>query len=65
MLMADNEIVNVIFVFIRTQFSVINAFDLGILSFAAAAQAFSQSAVFSVNEQKNSIFAAHPSRQHS
>ena len=50
MLMADNEIVNVIFVFIRTQFSVINAFDLGILSFAAAAQAFSQSAVFSVNE---------------
>ena len=65
MLMADNEVVNVVFVFIYAQFIVISAFDLGILSFAAAAQAFSQSAVFSVNEQKNSIFAAHPSRQHS
>ena len=65
MLMADNEIVNVIFVLIWPQFNFINAFNLGILSFAAAAQAFSQSAVFSVNEQKNSIFAAHPSRQHS
>ena len=65
MLMADTEIVNVIFVLIWPQFSIINAFDFGVLSFAAAAQVFSQSAVFSVNEQKNSIFAAHPSRQHS
>ena len=36
MLMADNEVVNVVFVFIYAQFIVISAFDLGILSSLAS-----------------------------